>query len=145
MSEIEMMRHVLIEHECSRLIKRFALLNDAGDSEGLAAMFTEDGVFARPSAPHDPICGRSEILKAFRARPSRLSRHVTSNIVIDVVSPTEAHATSYIILYAAANDGQAPIATPPHLIGTFKDTLKLVEGKWFFSQRLGQVDLKLSP
>lgn len=138
------MTGVLIEHACARLIKRFALLNDAGDYAGLAAMFTENGVFARPSAPNDPICGRQNILRAFQSRPRRLSRHLTSNIVIDVLGPTEARAVSYIVLYASADEGDAPLATAPHLIGAFRDKLVLLDGQWLFSERLGQVDLKIA-
>ena len=37
--------------ECERLIHLYAMLNDAGDFEAMAGMFTEDGVFARPSLP----------------------------------------------------------------------------------------------
>lgn len=144
MNEAELMNEMRIEHACTRLIKRFALLNDAGDYENLAAMFTDDGVFARPSAPNDPIHGRLNILRAFQARPRRLSRHLTSNIVIDVLSATEAQATSYIVLYASAAEGEVPVASPPHLIGTFRDKLRLVKGLWLFSERLGQVDLKIA-
>ncbi len=36
------------------------------------------------------------------------------------------------------------MASPPHLIGTFRDKLRLVEGHWLFSERLGQVDLEIA-
>ena len=144
MNEVELVDEMQIEHACTRLIQRFALLNDAGDFESLAAMFTEDGVFARPSAPNDPIHGRHNILRAFQARSRRLSRHLTSNIVIDVLSATEAQAISYIILYASAAKEEGPVASPPHLIGTFRDRIRLVNGRWLFSERLGQVYLKIA-
>ena len=43
---------------CEQAIRRFALCNDRHDHAGLAALFTDDGVFARPSAPDAPVRGR---------------------------------------------------------------------------------------
>ena len=66
---------MLAEHEISRLTTQFALLNDSGDWEAVAATFTQDARFVRP-AGGDPVVGRAAILASFasRLRCARASR-----------------------------------------------------------------------
>ena len=40
-----------IEIDCERLIKLYVNLNDAQDWQAVAALYTEDARFARPSQP----------------------------------------------------------------------------------------------
>ena len=47
-----------IEADCERLIKHYANLGDAGDWPAVAALYTEDARFARPSQPGAFIDGR---------------------------------------------------------------------------------------
>ena len=74
-----------IEADCERLIKRYVNLNDAQDWPAVAALYTEDARFARPSQPGVFIEGRAAILASFLARPARAQRHVIANVVIEVV------------------------------------------------------------
>jgi uncharacterized protein (TIGR02246 family) len=129
---------LLAEAEISRLVTRYAVLNDEGDFDALAQMFTEDGVFVRPSGG-DPIVGRRQILAAYKARPPRISRHVISNILIDVRSPTEAECRSTMLLYTAA-PGETKTQQPT-LLGGSKDRLVAVGGAWLFAERRGWLDL----
>ncbi|WP_231848766.1 nuclear transport factor 2 family protein [Sphingobium sp. SYK-6] len=132
-----------IEWDCTRLINQYTLLNDAADWEAVAALYAEDGQMARPSAPDKPVIGRDAILAAFLARPARAARHVVSNVVVDVISETEATAKSIILLYqgSANPDGGLPIRDPNGpLIGTYTDRLcKTTEG-WRFAERIGGLD-----
>jgi ketosteroid isomerase-like protein len=48
----------------AELITRYAALNDAGDWDGVAALYTEDGRMSRPTAPDEFIDGRAAILAA---------------------------------------------------------------------------------
>jgi hypothetical protein len=137
MTAIETM---LAEHQCERLIKRFAVLNDENAYEEMVGMFAENGRFARPSQPEDIITGREAILAAFKARPLRVSRHFISNILVQLQDDNHASAISYVLLYTAANGSNE--ATPPYLIGRFKDRLEQIDGQWLFTERLGSVDLK---
>lgn len=132
-----------IEWDCTRLINLYALRNDAGDWDGVAALYAEDGLMTRPSAPDKPIVGREAILTAFKSRPARASRHVCSNIVVDVESETQASAFSVILLFQgqANAEGGLPVrdAKGP-LVGWFKDRfVKTAEG-WRFSERRGGLD-----
>ena len=127
------------------LITRYAVLNDAGDWDAVAAMYTEDGRMSRPTAPDDFIAGRAAILAGFRSRPPRASRHFVANILITLEGETRARASSQIMLFtgAAADDGGLPIqsAAPP-LIGSFDDALvKTAEG-WRFAERRGRLDFR---
>ena len=51
-----------IEADCERLIKRYVNLNDAQDWPAVAALYTEDARFARPSQPGVFVEGREAIL-----------------------------------------------------------------------------------
>lgn len=134
-----------IEQECIRLINLYAVLNDANEWERLAELYTEEGRFARPSAPEDYIQGREAILASFTARPPRKSRHVVSNIVIDVEGPATARAYSVILLFQgdAAEDGGLPVmAANSPFVGYFRDKLALTPGGWRFAERQGGLDFR---
>lgn len=137
MTPIETM---LAEHQCERLIKRFAVLNDENVYEEMVAMFADNGRFARPSQPEDIITGREAILAAFKARPLRVSRHFISNILVELQDDNHASALSYVMLYTGATGSNE--SKPPYLIGRFKDRLEQIDGQWLFTERLGSVDLK---
>jgi hypothetical protein len=108
-------------------IRRFAMLNDAHDHDGIAALFTADGSFARPSDPDAPVIGPEAIRTFFRERPRRETRHVMANTVVDFASETQASAHSYVVLYLADKV----------LVGDFHDQLVLQDGEWMFAQRRG--------
>ena len=114
-----------IEADCERLIKQYVNLNDAQDWPAVAALYTEDAVFRRPSGG-EPIIGREAILASFLARPPRVQRHVIANVVVDVEDETHARAFCAILLYqgdpAAEGDLPAMSANSP-LVGTFTDRL----------------------
>lgn len=136
-------KHMLAEHACERQIKKFATLNDAGDYEKLVELFTEDGVFIRPSSPDAPVTGKSAILEAFKSRPSRVSTHFVCNTVVELISETEAKAFSNILLVSASGDEIPGVAAPPHLVGAFDDTLMLRNGAWLFRERAGSIRLRI--
>jgi len=138
MSPIERM---LAEHQCEKLIKRFAVLNDAGEYEQMVQMFAPEGAFARPSAPAELIQGRENILAAFKARPARISRHLISNILVDVTDANNATALSYVLLFTA--EAGSNEAKPPYLLGCFRDRLECIDDQWLFVERLGTVDLSV--
>lgn len=122
-----------IEQAIVKQIHRFAQANDAHDHDALAAMFTQDGAFARPTAPDSPVCGRGAIRAFFRDRPARRTRHVMANIVVNVLSPVEARARSYVVLYSGERGENV-------LVGDFEDELRLEpDGLWRFSRRSGSL------
>ena len=96
---------MLIEHICQTNIFRYAMLTDQGQWDDLAAMFTEDAAFARPSAPDDIIKGRANILEAFTSRKPSITQHIVSNVIVRVESPTTATATSTLQMFMAKRTG----------------------------------------
>lgn len=134
-----------IEADCERLIKRYVNLNDAQDWEAVAALYTEDARFARPSKPGEFIEGREAILASFLARPPRAQRHVIANIVVDVEGSDSARAFSVIVLYQGdpVPEGQLPaMSADSPLVGTFTDRLALTYDGWRFAERVGGLDFK---
>jgi ketosteroid isomerase-like protein len=134
-----------IEIDCERLIKLYVNLNDAQDWPAVAALYTEDARFARPSQPGVFVEGRAAILASFLARPARAQRHVIANVVVDVEDADHAHAFSVIVLYMgdAPEGGGLPVqdAKSP-LIGTFTDKLVRTRDGWRFAERVGGLDFK---
>jgi hypothetical protein len=120
-----------IEWDCARLISLYAQLNDAARWEEVAALYAPDGLMTRPTAPDAPIVGREAILAAFRARPPRVTCHISSNIVVTVESASRARGTSAMLLFTAADK--------PPLVGGFQDVFVLTEDGWRFAERRGSL------
>ena len=129
-------------HEIADLITRYAMLNDDGDHDGVAAMFTEDGRFVRPSGG-DAIVGRDAIRASYEGRPPRISRHLITNIVIDLLAEDEATARSTMVLYTAPPGALPADANTPALLGGFRDRLVKTDAGWRFATREGFLDLKI--
>lgn len=134
-----------IEADCARLINLYANLNDRADWPAVAALYAEDGVMTRPSAPDQPVEGRDAILASFLARPARASRHACANIVVTVESETAASAESMILLFTgtAAEDGGLPMRDPKGpMVGEYRDRfVKTAEG-WRFAERRGSLTFR---
>jgi len=133
-----------IELECTRLINHYANLTDAHDWEAIVALYTEDGVMTRPTAPDAPIAGRQALMEAFTARPPRISQHVISNIVVTVESETEASAFSVILLFTGAphQDGGLPVKDAGPLVGYYRDRFRKTNEGWRFSERRGALSFR---
>lgn len=123
----------MIEWACTRLVHELAAANDATRWEDAVALFTDEGLFTRPTAPDEPIVGREAILAAFCSRPPRLTRHFVSNIFVTVEDVSSARAHSLVQLYIETEDGRAK----PPLIGEFHDRFVLTPAGWRFSERRG--------
>lgn len=119
-----------IEWDCARLVALYANLNDEARWAEVTALYAEDGAMSRPTAPDVFIQGRSAILDAFLARPPRKTRHVCSNVVIEVDSAQTARGTSAMVLFT---DGAPPI------VGSFHDRFVLTPDGWRFAERRGSL------
>ena len=138
------MERAAIAWECERLIHLYGMLNDAGDFQAMAEMFTDDGVFARPSQGDVLIRGKAAILAAYTSRPPRFTRHMITSVVVTVDDGDNAHAHSYLSLHTGQpGEGLPRPAEPVYLIGDFKDRFTRQDGVWKFSERLGSLALKV--
>jgi hypothetical protein len=126
---------------CERLILKFARLNDAGEHQALAAMFTETGTFARPADPDNFVQGRDAIFAFFRDRPARRTRHIMTNILVEVESEERARAHSLVTLFMGPGNSEA-LQCDAVLVGDFHDHLEKIGDRWLFAERRGNLTFK---
>lgn len=135
------MSEALIRQVCTDLIVRYAYLNDERRYDELAALFTEDAVLYRPSAPEQGIAGRAAILAAFRKRPAdTMTFHVTSDILVEVTDEENAQARSRILLLSGTRPqegGALPLDVRAPVPGVFRDRFALTAQGWKFAERRG--------
>lgn len=132
------MNRMMAEQACRSLVVQAALLTDAQDHEGFAALFTEDGVLLRPGA--QALQGRAAISDSYRARPAeRITRHLISNTHVVLESGTRARATSSVLLWSGlANEADGPIGRPAQarqVVGEFEDRFVLTPDGWRLHRR----------
>ena len=131
-----------IKSDCADLIVRYAYLNDERRFDELAALFTEDAVLFRPSAPGQPIEGRQAILVALCKRPPETATfHVTSDVQVEVDGATTARCRSRILMMSGTRspDGGAPTDVRAPVPGVFIDVLRLTADGWRFASRRGSL------
>lgn len=133
-----------IELACMRLVNQFAVYSDQARYDELAALFTSDGRYARPTDPANVIEGHAKLLASFRARPQdKLTRHLVTNVLIDVTSPTTAKGLSYVTQYAGSTDKPAATlgwqANAAQLVGEYSDEYVLTPAGWKIRQRSGKL------
>jgi hypothetical protein len=104
-----------MDHDAALIRAQIAALNvefwyrvDHQNGDGVADLFTEDGVYSIAGGRN---AGRAAIAASYVARAARgprVSRHVHSNLRLTVESPSRARAVSILTLWA--RDGEAPLA-----------------------------------
>lgn len=135
-----------IERACTRLLLASLRAFDERDWPAYADLFTPDGVFIRANAPNEPLRGREAIRAALAARPaSRLTRHLCTNLEIDVVDAEHARGFCYLLLYAGDASQSATAAGRPadavQRIGEYRDTFVHTHEGWRISRREGRLVL----
>ena len=133
---MDLEQRVLIEHACTRLCHEYARAIDFRDYDNFPLLFTEDAVLDVGNL----LEGRAAILASVMRRPDELrSRHVISNITIDVLNEDEARGTAYLTLYrylGKASLQRDPIPfIGPAAIGHYEDRYQRDAGGWLFQRR----------
>jgi uncharacterized protein (TIGR02246 family) len=123
------------ERACERLMYQYARFVDSGHASGIADLFTEDGTWT--GADGRGMNGQAEVRAAFAGREAltrRLSRHVITNVLIDVQSPDEATGIAYLINYRHDRRGdepEGPASTRhPKFVGDYHLRFRRVDGEW---------------
>jgi len=121
---------------CNALSIAYARHVDFGDYAAFVDLFTEDGCLE----VGPPIHGREKMRKAMSRRPAELrSRHVLTNIFIDVLSEREATGISYLTLYRHIGPeslGEAPVEfRHPAGVGHYEDRFALTDDGWRIAHR----------
>ena len=135
-----------IERTCERIIYGYSRALDLGDMSAAADFFAENGSFARPMAPDVVIQGREAIRAALLTRPKALlTKHVATNVMIDVVSRDEARGFSYLTMISTtpAEGAAAPhLSAGPVYFCEFKDRYVRKGGEWKILERRGSIQMK---
>ena len=138
---MDLLERIAIERECGRLPLLFARYADNGDHAALANLFTEDCEFARPFQPDHPFFGRDRVQAIFRDRPPILVRHLVTNVMVDVISPTEARGTNYLAMLSSHASTTPPQEAGALYVGGFEDHYVKSPQGWQFKSRYGRVVL----
>jgi len=125
----------LIRSQLEALNVEFWYRVDHHDGDGVADLFTEDGVYSIPGGRNR---GRAAIAESYvkrAARGPRVSRHVHTNLRVTIESPTDARGVSMLTLWA--RDGEAPLPlTLPVSVSDVEDTyVKGDDGAWRIAHR----------
>lgn len=129
------------DRRIENLIYRYAEAIDAGDFEGVASLFRHAVILA---PQHD---GRTEgydaVLAMYEGSTRRYedgtpkTKHLTSNVIIDMDGDTSASARSYFTVIQATEK----LPLQPIISGRYHDRFECVDGRWRFCERQMFVDL----
>lgn len=135
-----------IERACERLIYEYSRALDLGDMSAAADLFAENGSMARPMMPDQLIHGRETIRASLLSRPKTLlTKHLATNIVIDVESHSAASGLSYLTMIATTPgaDAKPPfLSQGPLYFGEFRDRYVRESGVWKFLERRGSIQMR---
>jgi hypothetical protein len=137
------LERLVAERACERLIVEYCRRVDFGQAAGIADLFCEDATWEGVDLL---LTGREQIRDWFIKREGvtrRVSRHVCTNVAIDVVSADEAHSLCYMINYRhdrREGDQSLPVpAEVPKFVGELHDRFRHTLGGWRFAARRVEV------
>jgi len=133
-----------IERACEKLVALYTHRVDFGEAERVAELFHEDGVWEVGDTRFE---GREAVRGMLRSRQEmkgRRSRHVCTNLVIDVVDPDHATGLVYLSLYrhdfeSAVPDDQLAPGGPPVAVGQYRDRFVRTKEGWRFACRRAEL------
>jgi len=135
-NELDLM---LIERACARVVIDSATFNDRKDWPALAALYTDDGVVVRPNGQR--LEGRPAIEAAYASgAPDRVTRHLCSNVRVDVEGPDSARVTTAVLIVSGvrSDDPDVTLGIAPnerHVVGEFADRLVRTDAGWRIAER----------
>lgn len=135
-----------IREECEALSIAYARAVDFRDYDAFVELFAEDGVLEIDA----PLVGRQAIREAIMKRPDELkSRHVLTNIFIDVRDANSARGISYLTLYRHVGPESltpGPIEFDgPAAVGHYEDQFVRTAAGFLFKQRRLQLAFRRAP
>jgi SnoaL-like protein len=143
---LTLLERLEIERACERLIYLYSRALDLGDLSAAADLFAENGTMARPMMPDARVEGREAIRAGLLTRPRALvTKHLATNVVIDVASRDSASGVSCLTMISAMAPADASppfVSAGPIWFGEFRDCFVRTDGKWWFLERLGSIQLK---
>lgn len=141
MTSLDPIQKLLMEAACKKRVLNVIRATDDQRYEDMAQGFTESALLFRPTAPNEPIQGRQAIYEAYAKRPAtRLTRHICSNFMVNILSPERARVICYAQVYGAdksqdLGDHFGPPSDGKMMIGEFEDLCVLENGEWLIAER----------
>lgn len=127
------------ERACIRLCHDFAGTVDACNYDAFVHLFSADGTFERGGQRY---VGHQAIRGFLDTRPAnRVTRHICSNIRIDMTGPTTATGSCSALMFLANAVKGTPLplpVSPPVVVDYLDDYLLTSEG-WKFNRRTALV------
>jgi hypothetical protein len=121
------------------LVMSYAERLDAGDLDGVAALFAH--ATWRSPARTVPLRGAEQVRHAYDGvvlyDGIPATRHVVTNLVVEIEPPDRAGARSYFTVFQARPD----FPLQPIICGRYHDAFERVDGVWRFADRLILPDL----
>ena len=125
------------------LIYYYAERIDAGDLEGVAALFRQAEIIS--TVHNHRRTGFDEVLQMYQrscriyeSTGTPLTKHLTTNVIIELDENTSgASARSYYPVIQATDD----LPLQPIISGRYKDRFRKIENRWEFASREMFVDL----
>jgi uncharacterized protein (TIGR02246 family) len=112
------------------LLARYCHSFDTGDTDGVAGLFTEDGVFDPGVAGFGPFEGREVIRDFVGTMPAGVMHHMTTDAAYDVDGDVATGVASFIVASKGA------LVT----VGRYHDDLARVDGAWRIRRRVAVGD-----
>lgn len=130
-------QEMLIERTCEQLSLAYAYHLDFGNYDALAKLFAEDATLQVGRAHYRNV---DEIRTGVRQRYlQQVTRHVCSNIMVDVIDETRAVGVTYVTIYRHQYEGSEPPGEipirGPSFIGHYEDEFMLDRLGWRFASR----------
>lgn len=133
-----------IQQDCEALSIAYARAVDFRDYDEFVNLFTEDGTLETGVR----LEGKQAIAASLKRRPDELrSRHVLTNIFVNVVNRDEATGISYLTLYRHVGPESlrsGPISFDgPFAIGHYQDVFVRMDDGWRFKSRVLHMAFRL--
>lgn len=120
--------------QLSNLLARFATLADTGSLQEIESLLAVDIVWQMGMTTlrgrENVIAALGQIREAGQAGPGTGTRHVVSNLQIDLDGEERARAHSYFLFITVGN---TPVVS---LFGEYRDTLRKENGQWIIASRV---------
>ncbi len=138
-SRMDDIDRMLAERACERLIIEYSRRVDFGEAATIADLFTPDSTWEGVELLLD---GQDAIREWFTKRQGierRVSRHICTNIAVDVRSPTEAESVCCLVNYRHDRQ-EGDLTMPargdiPKFVGECRDAFRLTDDGWRFTRR----------
>ncbi len=130
--------------EIENLVYRYAELIDAGDLNGVAALFTHGRIRGVPDGPPETVFEGAARVRQMYATTVRLhedgtpkTKHFTSNLQLHI---DEEEGTAYGSAYYCVTQATPDLPLQLIVTGRYRDTFHRIDGTWWFDTRIMFVD-----